>query len=122
MSKGKRAVVGDENVSANGYTYVKTSTGWILKHWLVAEEKLGRPITKSDRVSFKDRDRTNFDPDNIIITEKGSPRNSGMSKRLTTIEERMISYVEDHEDKSVALNDLKDTVSDVRTVFGFSVL
>lgn len=122
MGKGKRAEVGDENVAVNGYHYVKTSTGWKLKHHIVAADKLGRELTKTDRVSFKDGNRTNFHPDNIIVREAGSPKSTGLSKRLTTIEERMIAYVEDHPDNQQALEDLKNVVSDVRSIYGFSVL
>lgn len=122
MSKGKKSEIGDENVAANGYHYVKTSTGWRLKHHLVAEQVLKRPLEDNERVSFRDSDRDNFAPDNIVVTLKGSTKSNGLSKRLTTIEEKMQEYVEDHADRSQALQDLKDALSDVRSMYGFAVL
>jgi hypothetical protein len=71
MSRGRNAKIGDENVSANGYTYVRTAAGWRLKHHLVAEKKYGRMIdTTKDQVVFLDKDRTNFDAANIEIRAK----------------------------------------------------
>lgn len=116
MSKGERAQIGDENVAVNGYHYVKTSTGWRLKHHLVAEKTLGRAIRKDELVSFKDKDRTNFKPDNIIVTKKSGTKNSSLNKRLTTIEERMLAYVEDHGERSVAIRELQEAVDHIREV------
>lgn len=122
MSKGKQAAIGTENVSANGYTYVKTSTGWLLKHWVIMQEAIGRPIDrKTERVSFKDNDRTNFAKDNIILSKKNVPANA-LHKRVDRIEEMMTNLVEDHPDKSEALNALRDALSEVRLTFGFAKL
>lgn len=72
MPRGEKKPVGAERVSQNGYVYVKMSDGsWKLKHHVVIEEKLGRSIdTDTERVLFNDRDRKNFDPDNLIVTAK----------------------------------------------------
>lgn len=120
MSKGRKSKVGDENVSANGYTYVKTSTGWRLKHHLIAEERIGRPLTKEDRVSFADNDRTNFSPDNIIVAKKAARKQSDHDRRITRVEEIMTLIVEDAADKWEALKDLEDALGNVRSLYGFS--
>jgi hypothetical protein len=61
--------VGDETTNANGYVYVKTADrGWVAKHQLVAEQKLGRRLQKGERVRFLDGNRSNLDPENIDIT------------------------------------------------------
>lgn len=121
MSKGKQAAVGAENVSANGYTYVKTaSTGWRLKHHLVAEAKIGRPITKEDRVSFADNDRTNFDPENILVAPKQKRGQSHHDRRINRLEEIMTDIVEDHPDKHEALKSIEDALGNVRSLYGFS--
>lgn len=58
-------------VSANGYHYTRTKTAWRLTHHLIAEQKLGRAIDReTELVAFKDKDRNNFDPDNIIVKVK----------------------------------------------------
>lgn len=67
MPRGNAAVVGTERVSQNGYLYVKTPQGWKLKHQIVVEELMGRPLDKDERVKFKDGDRTNLDPFNLVV-------------------------------------------------------
>lgn len=67
MARGKQAAVGDERVSQNGYRYVKTPQGWRLKHQIILEEKLGRPLAENERCRFEDQDRTNLDPDNLSV-------------------------------------------------------
>jgi hypothetical protein len=88
MSRGIPAELGAERVAQNGYYYVKTETGWRLKHHVIAEEKFGRPVdTKTELVCFKDRRRTNFDPDNIIIVpKKGITKEIRLAQLQETIE------------------------------------
>jgi hypothetical protein len=70
MPRGKKAATGEERVAPNGYHYIKTKDGWRLKHHILAEEALGRPLKDSERVSFKDNDRTNFDPENLQVRKQ----------------------------------------------------
>jgi hypothetical protein len=65
--RGYRSELGEEKTSANGYVYVKTETGWRLKHHLIAEKKLGRPLQPDERVYFVDNDRANFKVKNIEV-------------------------------------------------------
>jgi hypothetical protein len=61
-------------VAQNGYHYIRTEKGWRLEHHVVAEKSLGRSVdTKTERVTFKDRDRHNLSPDNIEVVPKGKP-------------------------------------------------
>jgi hypothetical protein len=69
MPRGRSAPLGTETVNANGYTQVKTEEGWIGKHNLILEKKLGRKMLPGERAIFKDNDRSNLDPDNIILSE-----------------------------------------------------
>jgi hypothetical protein len=55
-----RAIAGD-------YLQIRVHGQWRLKHHLVAEEKLGRPLVEGERVYFIDGDNRNFDPDNIKV-------------------------------------------------------
>jgi hypothetical protein len=110
--RGSGVPLGTENKSANGYMYVKTSTGWRLKHHLIAEGMLGRPLN-GERVSFKDGNRENFHPSNILVTKSngnGKSKNSQLNKRLTTIEEKMVAYIEDSNDPAAAIRELRDIV------------
>jgi hypothetical protein len=68
MPKGKELPVGTEKVYQNGYTYVKTRSGWRLKHYVIWEGKNHRAIdTTAERCFFKDGDRTNFDLENLEV-------------------------------------------------------
>lgn len=70
MARGQKSQPGDTRVSLNGYHYTRTATKWTLTHRLIAEFKLGRPLKDIERVRFIDNDRTNLDPDNIVVYEK----------------------------------------------------
>lgn len=70
MSRGNSKPVGSEFTNANGYTYIKTETGWEPKAKIVAEAKLGRPLRGDERAYFKDGNRHNLHPDNIDVKTK----------------------------------------------------
>lgn len=65
MPRGNSKPIGAEFTNDNGYTYVKTATGWRAKHIVILEEKLGRVLEKGERAVFMDGDRSNLDPSNI---------------------------------------------------------
>lgn len=67
MARGKNAKVGDTRTAPNGYHYTRTKKGWRLTHHIVAEDKLGRPLRKDERVYFVDGDRTNIIEDNLHV-------------------------------------------------------
>ena len=59
---------------ANGYVYIYMPShhkadisGNIYEHIIVAEQKLGRPLTDEETVHHKDRNRSNNSPDNLIV-------------------------------------------------------
>ena len=100
MPRGQTTEIGTENVAQNGYTWVKTETGWKYKHVLVAEKKLGRPLEQDERVAFVDHDRNNFDPKNIIVTAfvKKNPSLTTLTKirnRLGKVEERVTQEIQE---------------------------
>ena len=68
--RGEAALVGARRVSANGYHYIKTETGWRLTHHLVAEKNLGRPLREDERVIFDNGNRDDLSPENIIVRKK----------------------------------------------------
>lgn len=75
MPRGETSELGSEKVSQNGYTYVKTPTGWRLKHHIIAEETIGRPLRGDERVLFDDHKKDNFDPNNLtVVTSKAKAR------------------------------------------------
>lgn len=82
MTKGESVLLGSVRIAQNGYHYVKTADGWKLKHHIIAEAQLGRPIKKTERVFFVDRDRTNFDPENIKVEEKKAVTKATTRARL----------------------------------------
>lgn len=92
MARGQNADVGAKRISQNGYEYVKVQDagegkpGWKLTHHVIAERKLGRPIRTDERVTFKDGKRSNLNPDNIVVVEKGK---GSQRRRLAQIEARI---------------------------------
>jgi hypothetical protein len=122
MSRGKHAAVGQETVNANGYTMVKTAQGWKFKHHLVAEQKLGRPLEKDERVTFKDNNRNNFDPDNILVSRKQIRVNQTYDRRRASIEDKVMQFVEESDDRHRALEDVRDILNDARLNHGFGAI
>jgi hypothetical protein len=90
---------GYEYVAANGYKYRKVDGTFVLVHHIIAAEKLGRPHNKSnERVVFKDNNRENLSPDNILVVEKVGGKNKRietlLAKRATIDEElKDLGYV-----------------------------
>lgn len=70
--RGSRSEVGATKVSKNGYHYTKTDNRWRLTHHIIAEGILGRELTPDERVVFADGDRTNLEPENIVVRRKNT--------------------------------------------------
>jgi hypothetical protein len=75
--------IGTETINDNGYTYVRTPSGWRPKAHLVAEAKLGRALTPPEMVRFIDGDKTNFDPDNLEVIIRKVKSTATQVARLT---------------------------------------
>jgi len=86
MARGTPAQVGDERWSKNGYLYRRLPNRWELVSRIIAEEKLGRSLSANEYVSYKDGDKTNLDPDNILIHVRGR---SSLRRRLATVEDQI---------------------------------
>lgn len=86
MPKGVASEVGATRWSQNGYHYTRTEKGWILTHYLLAEQKLGRPLDEDERCRFSDGNRKNLKLSNIEIIKKGK---SSLRRRKASIETRI---------------------------------
>lgn len=86
MARGAISEVGTERVAKNGYYYRKTIDGWELIHRLVAEQKLGRKLYENEFAAFLDGNKTNFDPDNIVVRQRGK---TSLRRRLALVEARI---------------------------------
>ena len=62
--------VGYERMTKDGYTMVKTETGFRLKQILVYEAAHG-PVPKGYKLMFADGNRQNFDLDNLVLVTHG---------------------------------------------------
>ncbi len=82
MPRGSTSKVGDKRVSPNGYEYTKTEEGWILTHKLVAEKRDGVKYNGDVTFRYADGDKTNFDPDNIIVMPKKFKSTASRRARL----------------------------------------
>lgn len=118
MGKGKLADVGQETWNQNGYCSVKTSTGWRFKHHIEAEAKLGRPLKDNERVVFGPKGKTCFDHDNLIIVEKKVQVSQTYDKRLTTIEDKVMLFIEEAPDRNRALKDLGELLERASQAYG----
>lgn len=87
MSRGTAKAVGDQFENANGYLYEKTEAGWEPVHKLIAEKRLGRKLKPEERAVFKDGNRRNRDPDNIVVVEKYNKQS--LQAKLVRIEENI---------------------------------
>jgi hypothetical protein len=86
MARGAAAAIGAERVSQNGYHYTKTVEGWVLTHRKVAEEViLGRPLQPDERVNFRNRNRLDLRPENLIVTKVKTDLSSLKKRRLDII-------------------------------------
>jgi hypothetical protein len=88
---GARREDGSEYQAANGYWYRKVNGKWKLKHHIVAEEGLGRPLSQGERVIFLDKDRNNLDPSNIKVVQKKSSKED----RIAYLESKIAMYQEE---------------------------
>jgi hypothetical protein len=93
MPRGQLAPAGTERVAKNGYHYTKmdhprAKNGWILTHWLTAEEMLGRSLRDDEMVKFKEPKwkRSPKDPAGIEIIKK---RTTSQRRRLAQLEVRI---------------------------------
>jgi hypothetical protein len=86
VARGQTADIGTERVSPNGYRYRKTGDGWETVHRLLAEENLGRRLANNEYATFKDGDKTNLDPENIIVRLRGR---TSLRRRHALVESRI---------------------------------
>lgn len=76
---------GYERQAPNGYWYRKVGENWVLKHHIVAGEARGYPITKDERVTFKDGNPSNPDPSNLVVKDLKKGRTQRINKLRTRI-------------------------------------
>lgn len=66
--------LGSERIDSEGYTIVKVGNlNWQYKHRIVYEKHFG-PIPKGYFVTFRDGDKTNLNPDNLVAISAGACR------------------------------------------------
>jgi hypothetical protein len=111
--RGEAAKVGTERWSQNGYLTRKTETGWRFVHHLIAEQKIGRPLTKLDRTYFVDGNRRNLDPSNVAVMPKlsGAGRKGSIVQKIVEVErelEECCALLQALETKYIALLELRD--------------
>ena len=76
--KGWVKPVGHERVNVEGYVEVKVSDGlqerpncnYRMKHHVVWERAHGGPVPPNTMIVFADRDKRNFDPDNLVAVPR----------------------------------------------------
>lgn len=73
--------------------------GRVFEHILVAEEKIGRPLTTDDHVHHVDGDKQNNHPDNLMVLSNSEHQklhvgrmNKARAKKRLTMRERLAEY------------------------------
>jgi hypothetical protein len=75
VPRGQVSEIGSITTSQNGYQYIRTETGWRLRHHVIAEEHiLRRPLEPYEIVRFRDGNKKNIHPDNLLVARKGTSR------------------------------------------------
>jgi uncharacterized protein YaiI (UPF0178 family) len=112
VPRGKTQVNGATRISQNGYHYTKTKTGWQLTHRLILEKLLGRPLAPGEQATFKDRDRRNLSPDNIVMRTVHS---GTLQKRQAQLEARLeeIQAELDHVKTQIAQQESTDDLTEL---------
>jgi hypothetical protein len=92
--RGQRSQPGQTRVAPNGYHYTRTpDRGWQLTGRLIAEKKLGRLLRPDERVRYKDNDRNNLSPDNILVTVKvpvsGSTKRARLEAKIAELQAQL---------------------------------
>lgn len=88
MPRGVAAKDGDTFVNKNGYHHTRVDGKWRSTAHVIMEEKLGRPLDKeTEMVRFADGNRTNLDPDNIVLQAR--PGQRSREARIAQIEAKI---------------------------------
>ena len=77
---------------------MKTTSGWVGKHTLILQEKLGRKLVPGERAIFKDGNKANLDPSNIVLSEAMGTRS--LQARIAKLEAEIA-------DRQALVSDLK---------------
>lgn len=112
MARGMVSPDGAERTAPNGYQYVKVAErGWVLKHWLIWEEANGRRIDKkTEQVRFKDGNRNNMSPENIVVIPKGKVQIRAKLARLYIQRDEVIAMIKYYERQlETSLSDSDDS-------------
>jgi len=99
MPRGKSSPIGAITINANGYSQTKIGEGeWLGTHVVILQERLGRKLRPGERASFKDGDKTNLDPENIVLIE--TMNNRSINAKIAKLQAEI-------EDRQAVINDLK---------------
>ena len=86
MPRGHASEVGERRKQQNGYWTVRTEDGWRFEHHVIMERVIKRPLVANEMVKFRDADKDNLHPDNLILALKGT---SSARRRLAVVEQRI---------------------------------
>ena len=121
--RGEDRPIGYVITLPNGYAKRRCEDGWHWVHYLVAEEKLGRPINSEvERVVFVNKDRSvraNPSPEDVTVKAKRPKTVKKQSRRqeaLNDLEVRRRKLMEQEDDLRDEREDLHKVLEEVRTM------
>lgn len=89
--KHRQAPIGSRRPTSEGYTKIKTPTGWILEHRLVMTEHLGRDLAPGENVHHINGDRTDNNIGNLELWLSPQP----YGQRVVDLVEYVATYHRD---------------------------
>lgn len=113
MPRGKAAPEGATYTSQNGYHYTKRNGRFVATHILRVQDHIGRELLPTERVRFKDGDKSNLNLDNLQITVKGEASLKTQRARLVArIEELQAQLAE--VDRQIELKESKARLKELQ--------
>lgn len=100
---------GSEFTARNGYSYRKVKGKWKPLHYIILEEKLGRPVdSKAERAVFIDKNRTNLSPSNLMVQPLASKDTiRSKQRRIATLQDKIREMTAEVNSLQTEINELK---------------
>lgn len=70
-NKAAARPIGSTRTTAKGYVFVKTDSGWVQEHRIVAEREIGRPLLATEAVHHKNESKADNSPSNLFVQDHG---------------------------------------------------
>lgn len=88
LTPPKKRPIGSETIERDGYIKIKVAENlWMEKHRYIWEQTHHKTVPKGHVVIFADSNRNNFDPNNLILVNRGELVQMNKNGRITNFKE-----------------------------------